>query len=977
MKILFIRLAGVLVFFSFYFNGLSQVSNEKANKWVDSVFKSLTDDQRIAQLIVVRLSSIDVKTKKVTWYDSAVTAAVQKYNIGGICLFQGDLHRQAELINYYQSIAQVPIMISIDAEWGVGHRFLDSVGKLPYQLTLGAMQNESVVYEMGRVIGRQCRRMGIHVNYAPVVDVNNNPNNPVINFRSFGEDKYKVAQYGVAIMKGMQDEGIMACAKHFPGHGDVTVDSHLDLPVITKTRNQLDSLELYPFREIFKAGIGSVMIAHLSIPAIDNTANKPTSISYNNITTLMRNELGYQGLTFTDALEMQGVKKYYPDGEASAQAIIAGNDMLCLPGDIPATIKKIRRAIKKKKLKWADVYAHTKRVLMAKYEYVLPNAGPIEYNNLTNDLNSSIAATRKTVAQNAITLLKNDNTAIFPLSKSAGKKIAYVGIGINDENNLAKRLKKDFNADVFYVNYSDTTSLLQSIKSKYDVVVVGVHNYANYPANNFNISNSAVQMLNQLEAENSTITLYFGNAYAIKNSCNAKNILVCYEDDAIFQEVAADILKGLSMPKGKLPVTVCDNFKLGCGIVSARYLPIVNPSTVGINNVKLNEIDSIAMDAITKKAFPGCVVLAAKDGRVFFEKSYGYYTYDSVEPLSLESIFDLASVTKISATNISVMKLYDEGKLDIKKNLGYYLPWVKGTDKEKLLIEDILLHQAGLKAWIPFYKETIDTITGIPFNGYYSPLRQSDYSVRVTDKAFMRTDWKDTMYKRILQSPLTPPDNYIYSDNDFIFLGLIIEAITGISLDEYVKKTFYDKLDMKSTGFKPTENFSLERIVPTEMEKQFRLQLLRGDVHDPGAAMFGGVAGHAGLFSNVHDLAILWQMVLNGGTFNGQQFLKSSTINFFTAYNSAVSRRGLGFDKPEKDNAARPDPYPCRLASPRTFGHTGYTGTCVWVDPRYNLIYIFLSNRVYPDGGVNTLLTTLNVRGKIQDVIYEAINHHF
>ena len=319
------------------------------------------------------------------------------------------------------------------------------------------------------------------------------------------------------------------------------------------------------------------------------------------------------------------------------------------------------------------------------------------------------------------------------------------------------------------------------------------------------------------------------------------------------------------------------------------------------------------------------------------------------------------------------MKLYEEGKLGLNKYSGDYLPWVRGTDKDSLLIENILLHQAGLKAWIPFYKETIDTISGIPHKGYYSRRKKNNYSIPVANKMYMLTAWRDTMYKRMLQSPLSPTGNYIYSDNDFIFLGKIVEAITGIPLNEYVQKNFYDRLGVKTTGFKPKEKFSIKKIAPTEKEIYFRLQLLQGDVHDPGAAMFGGVAGHAGLFSNASDLALLWQMILNGGTINGIQFLKTETIKLFTAYHSNISRRGYGFDKPEKDNATRPDPYPCRLASPETYGHTGYTGIGVWIDPKYNLIYIFLSNRVNPDGGTNTLLTTLNIRGKIQDVIYEAM----
>ena len=958
----------------------AQTKISKAQQWVDSVFNSLTDDQRIAQLIVVRLSSFDVKTKKITWLDSNVTEAVKKYNIGSICLFQGAPTRQAALINYYQSIAQTPVMIAIDGEFGLGMRMLDSVQKFPFQLTMGALQDERIVYNVGKAIGEQCKRIGIHVNYAPVVDINNNPNNPVINYRSFGEDKYRVAKFGVAIMKGMQDAGIMACAKHFPGHGDVSVDSHLDLPVINKTRKQLDALELYPFRQIFKAGVGSVMIAHLNVPAIDKTANKPTSISYKNITQLMRNELKYQGLTFTDALEMQGIKKYYPDGEASAQAIIAGNDMLCLPGDIPAAISKIREAIQKKKLKWTGVYAHTKRVLMAKYQYVLSNASPILFENLAADLNAAIPEQRKTVAQNVITLLKNDNKAIFPLAKKTQKKIAYVGIGIDSANAFANRMMNDYNAAVFYVGRSADTSrilpVMDSLK-QYDVIVVGVHNYANYPANNFNIGNAGAMLISQLQSNDNVISLFFGNPYAVKNACSAKNILACYEDDSFFHNAAADVLQGLNTPKGKLPVTVCPAFKFGTGLTTAN-LPSVNPALLGTNQNKLLAIDSIAKDGIKKKAYPGCVIIAAKDGKIIYNKAFGHYSYKTKKPVTTSTIYDLASVTKISATTLAVMKLYDEGKLDLKKNLGSYLPWVKGTDKENLTVENILLHQAGLKAWIPFYKETIDTISGKPFKGYYSSGKKKDYSIRVANKMYMRNDWVDTMYKRILQSPLTAGGNYIYSDNDFIFLGKIVEAISGRPLNEYVQKNFYDKLGLVTTRFKPREKFSINNIAPTEKEKQFRRQLLLADVHDPGAAMFGGVAGHAGLFSNAKDLALLWQMVLNGGTINGMEFIKPQTIQLFTAYNSTVSRRGYGFDKPGTGYDVRNVPYPCANASPQTFGHTGYTGTCVWVDPKYNLIYIFLSNRVYPAGGTNTLLSTLNIRGKIQDVIYEAaVVSHF
>jgi len=954
----------------------SQNAPSPIDAWVDSVFNSLTPEQKIAQLMVVRMSSIDLKTRIVTFYDSSVEQAIRKYNIGGICLFQGGPVKQANLINHMQSIAQTPILISIDAETGLGMRMLDSVMALPRQMMLGAVQNPDIVYRYGKWVGQQCRREGIQVNYAPVVDVNNNPDNPVINDRSFGEDKFKVASYAIQYMNGLTDMGIMSCAKHFPGHGDVAVDSHYDLPLINKSKQQLDSLELYPFRELFKAGVPSVMVAHLSVPAIDNTANHPTSISYNAITKLMRDEMGYQGISFTDALDMKGIAKYYSAGEISAQSLIAGNDMLCLPGDIPGSIKKIKDAIRKKKLTWDDLNGRVKKVLRAKYKYGLANWKMVNTNNLWQDLNSNSAAVRREVSQNALTLLRNEDNLGFPIEPNKNAKIAFLGLGLKKDNAFAKRMRRDYNADVFLFDYNDDAaripSLVQLLKTRYDAVVIGVHSYNRFPANNFGVSENAFQLLKQVQSETHASTFVFGNPYLIRNFCAAKNIVACYEDDPITQDVAADLVNGTLAARGKLPVTVCPEFRYGSGI-SMQLLPFGNPELIGIDTKKLSVIDSLANNAILNHATPGCVVLAVKDARIVYYKAFGYTTYDSSEATNLESIYDMASVTKVCATTISVMRLYDQGKLDIKKKLGYYLPWVRGTNKENLFLEDILLHQAGLKASTTYYRETIDTITGIPLKGFYEKNRSPEYSIRVADSMYERNDCVDSFYARILQGPLSANGQYVYSDNDFIFLGKVVEAVSGMTLDQYVEKEFYKPLGLTSIGFKPRDHFTLNRVAPTENEKSFRMQLLRGDVHDPGAAMFGGVAGHAGLFSDAYDLAVILQMLLDGGRFNGQYFFSPATVQFFSGYGSAISRRGFGFDKPEKDNDTRKEPYPCLSASPLTIGHTGFTGTCVWADPKYNLSFVFLSNRVCPDGGTNLKLSTLSVRGNIQEAVYQAL----
>jgi beta-N-acetylhexosaminidase len=941
-----------------------------AEQWVDSVFKTLSKEQKIAQLMVLRLSSVG-PNRTAIFFDKEVEAAIRKYNIGAICLFQGGPIKQANLINYFQSIAQTPLMVAIDGETGLGMR-LDSVQALPRQMMMGAAQDPALIYQYGRVVGEQCKRMGIQVNYAPVVDVNNNPNNPVINDRSFGEDKYKVAAYAIQYMKGMQDVGTMACAKHFPGHGDVDVDSHLDLPVINKSREQLDSLELYPFREIFKAGVGSVMIAHLSVPSIDSGINRATSISKNNVTGLLRNEMHYDGLTFTDALEMKGVAKYYPDGEISLEALIAGNDMLCLPGDIPGSIEKILKAIKKKKLTWADIDKHVKRVLYAKHQYGLANVKPINTTHLTEDLNSKVGEMRRLIAEKALTLLRNDDPAVYPLAK--GRRVAYVGFGLTKDNVFAEQVRKDYDAQVYYFDYrldsSKTAAMLELFKGRYDVVIVGLHNYGRFPANNFGISPATEALIKGLQQQHRTITMTFGNPYVIKNFCDSKVLLACYEDDDATQQVASDMVFGRLQARGILPVTVCESFKYGDGIIAKRLLPLVPAAELGFKQAQMsNAIDSIVNDAIAQQAIPGAVVLVAKDGKVVFERSYGYLTYDSTEPVYPETIYDLASVTKILATTVSVMKLYEEGKLDLQKTLGDYLPWTKGSNKAGLKLWDIILHQAGLKSFIPFYRETADA-AGNPSWMYYSNKPDSTHRVRVADNLYMRNDWVDSIYTRILTSAVDP-GKYVYSDNDFIFLGKVVEAISGMPLEVYAKTTFYDKLDMKTTGFRPRDRFPLNYIAPTENEVGFRKQLIHGDVHDPGAAMFGGVAGHAGLFSDAYDLAILLQLLLNGGVLNGQNFFSKATIDYFTDYHSDISRRGLGFDKPEKDNATRKEPYPTLSASPATYGHTGFTGTCFWVDPKYNLVYIFLSNRVNsPDA---SKFLKMNVRPKVHEAIYQAL----
>jgi beta-N-acetylhexosaminidase len=863
-------------------------------------------------------------------------------------------------------------------------------------MMLGALRDSSIVYRYGQWVAEQCRQMGLQVNFAPVADVNNNPNNPVINDRSFGENKEKVATMAVQYMLGMKAGGIMGSAKHFPGHGDVDVDSHLSMPVISKTRAQLDNLELYPFRRLFDAGVGSAMVGHLFIPVIDSNANRASSISSKIVTGLLRDEMGFKGLTFTDALEMKGVADAYPNGGAGVESLIAGNDMLCLPGDVETVINKVKEAVAANRISWQQIEEHARKVLIAKYESGLPQWKPVPLEGLTARLNAGSDALKKEIAEKAITLAKHEDKKSFPINWKMGdgrweigrSKIAVLDVAKNKNTAFALAMRRQYNADVFLFDHgmsaSQADSLYDIVKG-YDQVLMAIHELPRYPANNFNMSAASVGLINRIGNEKASNLFIFGNPYAAKSFCGLKNIIIAYDDDPITHETAARMLAGEISPEGQLPVTVCPELPAGKGELGARNQESGTRNFSNtIENSKFKDpssqflvpnsyfpsykIDSIITDAISRKAMPGAVLLVMKDGKVVMEKSYGNLSYTGNEKTNQETVWDMASVTKICATTLSVMKLYDEGKIELDRTLGDYIPWVKGTNKEKLVIRDILLHEAGLKAWIPFYKEIADSVSMKALPGYFSKQSNDKFGIKVDDSLYMRTDWRDTMMSRILTSAVDPKKNYVYSDNDFIFMGEIVKAVSGLSLDQYATKYFYRPMGFRSTGFNPTAYINKKTIAPTEQDPYFRERLVRGFVHDPGAAMFGGVSGHAGLFSNAYEIAMLMQMVLNKGELNGKRFLKTSTVDLFTAYQSGISRRGLGFDKPEKDNPSRKQPYPALAVSGKAFGHTGFTGTCTWADPEKGIVFVLHANRVHPEA--KNLFGDLNVRGKVMEEVW-------
>lgn len=944
-----------------------------ANHWVDSVFRTLNPEQRIAQLIFVRAHS-NLGADHV----QHVRDLIDTYDVGGLVFFQGGPVRQALLTNEYQALSKTPLFISMDAEWGLGMR-LDSVRSFPRQLTLGAMSNNSLVYEMGRSIGLQCKRMGVQINFAPVVDINNNPENPVINDRSFGESKYRVARWGLQYVRGLQSTGVLACAKHFPGHGDTNVDSHEALPVISKSLHQLSSLEWYPFRQMIRAHVASVMVAHLHIPSIDPRLHRPTSLSHNAITNILEHQLGFHGLVITDALEMKGVSDYFKNGTAAAEALRAGADILLLPESVPQAIQAIQQDIQERKISWASINQRVRKVLMAKYRAGLASWHPIDTVGLTESLNQGIEAFNEQVYRKAVTVLANENY-LLPIRQADTSRIAFVSAGSLPDTSFTNAFRQWHGVDAFHFDPSESFAqagaLADSLKARYGKVIIGVGPYNRYPENQFGLSDPEISLIQQLQEEMPSITIAFGNPYAIKYFPNAPALIAAYDADSLMQHTVASLIFERFEPQGTLPVSVSPMYSFGSGLKNFQYqkayLPMVEPAQLHLHTAPLAEVDSIAADGVAKGAYPGCVVLAMKNGKIFYQKAFGHLTYTDPAPLSTSTIYDMASVTKVCATTLACMRLYDQHKLNINKTLGYYLPYLRGSDKAGLRIRDVMLHQAGFVAWIPFYKYTlIDSVHPNP--DIYHSYRDTLYSVRVAEHLYMNRHYLDTMLQEIRDSKLGPPHKYVYSDNDFITMGQIVQHISGMTLDQYVKKYFYDPMGLVSTGFKPRERYPLREIAPTECEKYFRLQCIHGDVHDPGSAMFGGVAGHAGLFSDAYDLGAIMQMLLNGGTLNEVRYLKASTIRYFTAYHSTISRRGYGFDKPEKDRSKAAEPYPCISSSPATFGHLGFTGTCVWADPKYKLVYVFLSNRVNPMGGENLKLSEMDIRGKIMEAFYHAI----
>ena len=938
--------------------------------WVDSVFNSLNSDQRLAQLFMVAAySNKDMK------HVAEIRELVEKYNIGGLIFMQGGPLREAKLNNYYQSKAKTPLMISIDGEWGLAMR-LDSTPKYPRQMTLGAIKNDSLIFYMGKQIARECKRMGIHVNFAPVADINNNPLNPVIGMRSFGENKFNVANKAVMYMKGLQAEGVMANGKHFPGHGDTDSDSHKTLPIISASKERMDTLELYPFQQLFNQGLSSIMVAHLFVPCYDTTKNKASTLSPFIVQDLLKKQLGFQGLIFTDALNMKGVASFYEPGMVDVKALLAGNDVLLFAENVPKAMEQIKLAVSKGQITQEEIDSRCKKILKAKFWCGLNNKQYVNPKHLYEDLNTTSSFVMNTkLAEASVTLLKNEKS-LLPLQRLDTMKIIEVSIGDAKENLFSSTINKYSKIPHLGIDHDaskkERDTLIARLK-RYNHVILQINKTSYKPEKDFGCSAGSIELISKICSQKNTIACLFSNPYLInklENINKAKAIIDVYENNTFSQKAAADAIMGAIIVNGRLPVST-NLFVAGAGLDINNTIRVqyVTPEQMGFNSSKLLEIDSIARHGIKENAYPGCQIVAIKDRKVFYQKNFGKQAYDATaEKVNDNTIYDLASLTKILSSSLALMKLSEQKQFDYEQHLDYYFPELVGTNKSAIHYKDMLTHQSGLPAWLPFWQKTVDKKNGYK-SGYYSDEYSEEFPVQVAKGLYVVKDFNDSIYNQIMSCKMEETCKYVYSDIGYYFSKILIEKLTKTPLNKYVQNQFYKPMNLGLT-YLPLSVYPSEQIAPTEDDLKFRKQLVRGYVHDQGAALMGGVAGHAGLFGNANDVAVIMQMLLNKGYYAGQQMLDSSVIRQYTSSQFSDNRRGLCFDKPEPDE--KKDSPVTKECSLKSFGHSGFTGTFAWADPENGLIFVFLSNRIYPSADENKL-AKLGIRGKIHRALYEAV----
>ena len=936
-------------------------------QWVDSIYNAMTLKQKVGQLFMVQAFSDEKKLQK-----SKLLELIKNQHIGGLIYSNGGPVRQAKLDNEFQAASKIPLLVGMDAEWGLSMR-LDSTYAFPWNMTLGAIKDLDLIKKTGQYIGEHCKRIGVHFNFAPVVDINTNPQNPIIGNRSFGEDKNNVTEKALAFMQGMQSAGVLANAKHFPGHGDTDQDSHKTLPTVSFDKKRIETIELFPYKKLISNGLSSVMVAHLNVPSLEPRANFPSSLSKPIVSDLLKTKLKFEGLIFTDALDMKGVSNFSKPGAIDVQAFLAGNDVLLMSENVEVGMEEIMLSYYSGRISEARLAHSVKKILNAKYKVGLNNYNPIKTKNLVADLNrSKDDLLYAQLMQNAITVVKNYKSTL-PIKDLELKNIAYVSMGDRSGKPFLNTLKKY--AKITEVKSDNLDQLIQKLKH-FNLVIVGFHKSNSSPWKSYKFTNKELVWLQEIARTNEVILNIFSKPYtldALKSYSNFEGVVVGYQNSATAQKLSAQILFGALSAQGQLPVSISNSmYKVGHGLQTSKIdrLSFGLPESVGMSSAKLSKLDSVANFAIDDKMTPGIQLLVARKGKVIYDKNFGYHTYSKQRKVRAEDLYDLASLTKILVTLPLLMELVEHGSVDLDDRLGDILPQYKKTNKSQITLKEMLSHYARLQPWIPFYQSTLDSVTNKPISRFFRTKKSKKYPIEISENSFLRTDFTDTIHQNIIDSELLDEKKYRYSDLPYYILKDYLESFYDVSLDALIQQRFYNTIGANYSTYNPLEKFDKTQVIPTEKDTYFRFDTVHGHVHDMGAAMQNGVGGHAGLFSNANDVAKLMQMYLQYGHYGGKQFLTPKTIDAFNTcyFCEEDNRRGVGFDKPQLDEEGPT----CGCISMTSFGHSGFTGTYAWADPEEEIIYVFLSNRTFPDSKNNRLLKE-NIRTEIQRLIYEAI----
>ena len=962
------------------------LQDPNCQEWVDSVFDKMTLKERVGQLFVYTIAPVETKPNM-----SLLRDVVHNHKVGGLLFSKGELETQAIITNQAQDMAKIPLMITFDGEWGLSMR-IKNTPVYSRNMVLGCISDEQLMYEYGKEVARQCRELGIHVNFAPDADVNINPKNPVINTRSFGEDPKNVADKVILYSSGLESGGVLSVSKHFPGHGDTETDSHHSLPFLNFTRARLDSIELYPFKQAIRAGLGGMMVGHLEVPVLEPQKGLPSSLSRHIVQNLLKEELGFKGLVFTDALAMQGVAG---TKHLSLAAIKAGNDMVLTPRNLKNEIEAVIQAVKNDELSEEVINEKCKKILTYKYALGVANQQKIQISGLSYRINTPYARDLGNRLNEAAVTVASNKEQILPLHSDV-KKIAMINVGTAGGNtNFEQALKKYVAVKRIQLKPNASgpeRKILRDTLSTYKRVVVCISDRQLAPYAAF---------FSELPPEIPVVYVFFTPEKPMvqleKGLANASAVILAHSTEKNIQEHTATILFGQAAASGRLSTSVGNVLKAGDGVTMTP--PIAHhfiPEEYGVQSNVLKRIDAIAEEGVDEKAYPGCQVVVLKEGKTVYSKAFGTFSGAGSQATTTSSIYDIASLSKTSGTLLAIMKLYDKGMFSLSDKASAYLPFLQDTDKSNITIRELLLHESGLPSTLFFYLMAIDkdSYEGRLFKGtrdnlhtvqigaqtYAQPNfkflkgmtsdKASDvYTIQVSDGLWLNKSFNDSIGARIAREKLGTK-NYRYSCVGFIVLQKLAERLSGMPLDEFLNKEFYAPMGLKRTAYQPLRYFKKEEIVPSSTDNFLRKTVVQGFVHDESAAFQGGISGNSGIFSTAEEIALIHQMILNGGELNGKRYLSKETCKLFTTEKSRTSRRGLGFDKPDMRDSRKS---PCAKSAPASaYGHNGFTGTCAWVDPRNKLVYVFLSNRTYPDVWINKL-AKLQIRERIQDIIYESL----